>query len=239
VSRGGAAAGLALPPLQECAIAGVRLAWVDLDDPARSELSLAAVMSDVERARARRFRFERDRLRFMAARAVLRGLVGRELGLTPDAVPLAADAYGKPYLRSAARAPLSFNLSHTAGRALYGLSPHAELGVDVEALKPIDGMAELARDVFAADELAAWEALPAASRVHGFYAGWTRKEAFVKALGRGLDYPLDAFSVSLAPDSEARLLRLPADAGPPEDWSITALEPEVGYLAAVVAHAAR
>jgi 4'-phosphopantetheinyl transferase len=223
------------PALLGCALAGVRLAWVDLDAAPEAEDALAATLARDERERAARFRFAHDRRRYVVARATLRALLGRELGLPPAAVPLTADAYGKPRLASELGARLSFNLSHTVGRALYALAEGPELGVDAEAIRPLAEMEALARDVFSREELLEWSSLADEERTSGFFSGWTRKEAFVKALGRGLDYPLAAFAVTLAPASQPRLLRLRADAGASDDWRLLAFSPEPGYLAAVVA----
>jgi len=223
------------PALRDCELPGVRVAWTVLDDTRFREAELDACLSSDERERARRFRFEHDRRRFVAAHALLRGLLARELGVAAAGVPIVADRFGKPRLAAATGAGLAFNMSHTGGRALYALARDVELGVDAEALKPLAHMPRLARDVFSPDELAEWEALPEAQRVLGFFGGWTRKEAVVKALGRGLDYPLGGFSVSLTPGRAAELLHLPADAGPLSAWSMEAFSPEPGYVAAIVA----
>ena len=223
------------PALRDCELGFVRVAWTELDDTRFHADELDACLSVDERERARRFRFEHDRRRFVVAHALLRGLLARELGVAAAAVPIVADRFGKPRLAARAGAGLTFNMSHTGARALYALARDVELGVDAEGLKPLADMPRLARDVFSADELAEWEALPEAQRVLGFFGGWTRKEAVVKALGRGLDYPLGAFSVSLTPGRAAELLRLPAEDGPFSAWSMEAFSPEPGYLAAIVA----
>jgi 4'-phosphopantetheinyl transferase len=225
---------LELPALRDSPLPGVRVAWADLDDPQQAEAELETCLSPEERERARRFRFERDRRRYVVTHAVLRCLLAQDLDLEPGGVEIVADALGKPRLGKPT-AGLAFNLSHTGARALFALGRDVELGVDAEALKPLADMPRLARDVFAPEELAEWEALPEAQRTLGFYSGWTRKEAVVKALGRGLDYPLAAFSVSLTPGRPAELRRAPVEAGPPSAWSVAALSPEPGYVAAVVA----
>jgi len=225
---------LELPTLRESELPGVRVAWTALDDPRREPAELAGCLSSSERERAGRFRFEPDRRRFVVAHAILRGLLAESLDCDPAGVEIVTDAFGKPRLGAGAR-ELAFNLSHTGERALYAFSPGVELGVDAEELKPLADMSRLAQDVFSATELAEWKGLPEAERVAGFFGGWTRKEAVLKALGRGLDYPLRAFSASLAPGGAARLLHAPVETGPASEWSLTSLCPEPGYLAAVVA----
>jgi len=226
---------LDLPSLTESPLPGVRVAWADLDAGHWIEAALEPSLSAAERERSRRFRFEADRRRFVVAHAVLRSLLGDQLGLEPVRVQLVSDALGKPRLGGQASSGLEFNMSHCGARALYAVARDAELGVDAEALRPLADIAQLARDAFSADELAEWDALPETLRLPGFFNGWTRKEAVVKALGRGLDFPLGAFSVSLAPGRPAELRRAPAGAGPHADWSIAAFSPETGYVAAVVA----
>lgn len=213
---------------------GVSVAWVDLDDPPEPVTALEGRLSPPERERSNRFYFEVDRRRFGCARGTLRGLLAVQLGLSPADVPIESDDLGKPRLAARLGSDLRFNLSHTAGRALYSFAVGRELGVDTEALRPLPHMDALARDVFSAAELAEWLAVPPDRRVEAFFNGWTRKEAFVKALGRGLDFPLKAFDVSLAPDHPARLLRCETEGGAVSRWSMSAWSPEPGYVAALV-----
>ena len=226
---------LELPALNDSALPGVRVAWTDLDEPRGVATELATCLSPDELARAQRFRFDTDRRRFVVAHAVLRGLLGEALDLDPARVAVVTDAFGKPRLAGGSTSGVVFNMSHTGARALYAVARDVELGVDAEALKPVADMGRLASDIFSADELAEWDALPEALRLLGFFNGWTRKEAVLKALGRGLDYPLGEISVSLTPGRAAELRRAPAGAGARSDWSIAAFSPEPGYVAAVVA----
>jgi 4'-phosphopantetheinyl transferase len=222
------------PALRPGPLPGVSLAWIDLDDPPEPLLTLGEWLSPLERERAGRFHFEIDRRRFVSARGALRGLLAAQLDLSPTDVPIESDSLGKPRLAARLGSDLRFNLSHTAGRALYSFAVGRELGVDAEALRPLSDMDALAHDVFSAAELAEWLAVPLDRRVEAFFNGWTRKEAFVKALGRGLDFPLKAFDVSLAPDRPARLLRCDPEGGAVSRWSISAWSPESGYVAALV-----
>jgi 4'-phosphopantetheinyl transferase len=212
----------------------VRYAWVDLDDPPEPFPALEDRLSPVERERADRFRFDVDRRRFVCARGTLRRLLARQLGVSPADVPIEPDPLGKPRLAARLGSTLRFNLSHTAGRALYAFAVGRELGVDAEAIRPLSDMDALARDVFSAAEWAEWIAVPLDQRIEAFFNCWTRKEAFVKALGRGLDFPLKSFDVSLALDRPARLLHVSPEVGSATQWSMSAWSPESGYAAALV-----
>jgi 4'-phosphopantetheinyl transferase len=218
-------------------LAGVSAVWVDIDRPLAG-LS-PAWLQPSECERANRFRFEVHRRRFIAARLALRALLGERLGLAPDAVPLALDESGKPRLAGGSPGDLRFNLSHSGPRALCAFARGREVGVDVEAVRALPDMEELALEVFSASELGEWRSVDASQRVQAFFNGWTRKEAFVKALGRGLDYPLQAFDVALRPNADARLLQAGGEAGPASRWMMHAWSPEPGYQAALVVETER
>ena len=155
-------------------------------------------LSDEERARAARFVMEKHRDLYIAGRARLRRVLARYIGRRADAVPLRVAPEGKPELEG-----LPFNLSHTGALAALAVvrgGGRWRIGVDIEAIRPTkDGLADYA---FSEAERAALAALPANSAQDAaFFAGWTRKEAYLKAIGSGLLAPLDAFDVDLAPDA--------------------------------------
>lgn len=207
---------------REDGVAGslVRLTWFGLDlQPDEARLQ---ALSPAERARAARFRFERDRRRYLAARCALRERLAAATGQPPGALKLVAGPHGKPRL-DAAGAPC-FNLAHSGDRALLALGGPDELGVDLELLQPVADFEPLARAHFRAEEQAALMALPEPAREAGFLRLWTRKEACLKAIGTGLSLAPSAFSVGLAPGprvvdlawpgGRARLELRDLDAGP-------------------------
>ena len=145
------------------------------------------LLSAAERARAAGFAFEGDRARFVAGRAILRGLLGTILGADPAALILSQGRFGKPYLmNSGAPHPLRFNLSHSGEMLAVAYSWDREVGIDIQHRREI-GDTEL--DVligFAFDDGAAGlDALPATRRLDEFYRRWTRREAALKAQGIG------------------------------------------------------
>lgn len=194
----------------------------------------AQTLSDDERARAQRFLFERDRNSFIAARGILRDLLARYVGCAPRDLEFIYGPQGKPALSDGNTSnPFRFNLSHSHGLAVLAVTRESEIGVDVEKIKPERAGEELARRYFSPAEVEELLALPADQRAEGFFLCWTRKEAYVKALGEGLRFPLDRFRVSLSPGQPAQLYR---DAG--ARWSVKAFDPsfnlEARYAAAVV-----
>jgi 4'-phosphopantetheinyl transferase len=196
---------------------------------------LAQTLGDDERSRAQRFLFDRDRNSFIAARGILRDLLARYSGCTPGDIEFVYGPNGKPALSPRTTATLvSFNLSHSHGVAVIAVTKKNEIGIDVERIQPERAGEEIAKRYFAPEEVEELLLLPADQRAEGFFLCWTRKEAYLKALGEGLRFPLDRFRVSLSPSKPAQLYG-DADA----HWSIEAFDPsfnsEARYVAAVVA----
>lgn len=202
--------------------------------PAEVEL-LRELLSGDELERAERFRFPHDRSSFIVARGTLREILSRYVRLPPAQLCFDYNDFGKPELRAApVEQMLRFNLSHAGDVALYAVAAR-EVGVDVEVLREGVACEEIASHFFSRREVSALMALPAEARRRAFFECWTRKEAYIKARGRGLSLPLDAFDVSLAPSEPAALLSTSGDALETAQWSLQALSPGVGYVAAVAA----
>jgi 4'-phosphopantetheinyl transferase len=199
----------------------------DLDGPPPVDC-----LSPDERARAARFHFARDQRRFVAARALLRGLLGRYLGLDPAEVVFGYGPRGKPFLAAPPRS-LRFNVSHSDGLALLAFAEGRELGIDLERERPLSDAEGIAGRFFSAGEGKALFGLPEGERGRAFFRCWTRKEAFIKATGDGLSRPLDGFEVTVGPGEDARLLRVD---GEPEEvgrWWLQDVEPAAGFLGAL------
>ncbi|HEU4522655.1 MAG TPA: 4'-phosphopantetheinyl transferase superfamily protein [Thermoanaerobaculia bacterium] len=191
----------------------------------------ASSLSCEERARAQRFVFDRDRRRFVAGRTILRNLLSARLGVSPARVDLVAGANGKPEVRGSG---VRFNLSHCEDLAVYAFSSH-EIGVDVEAIRPMPDVDAIASGFFSRREREAFSRLRPSDRVVGFFNCWTRKEAFFKALGSGLDARLDAVDVSFEPGQPARIVRVGDTPGEDCNWTLESFQPAPGFVAAVVA----
>ncbi len=196
----------------------------------------AQLLTDQERQRAARFAFEPDRRRFIVARALLRQLLAARLGVRPEAIELAAAARGKPALAGClAASDLRFNVSHCQDVAVYAFSSGREVGIDVEAVRELPDADDVAARWFSRQEYATYRTLEPGDRALGFFQCWTRKEAFIKALGDGLFHPLDRFDVSLAPGEPARILRVEDVPGDRCRWRLEGFSPVPGFVAAVVA----
>jgi 4'-phosphopantetheinyl transferase len=196
----------------------------DLGDAGRLE----CVLTEEERARASRFRLGRVRDQFVAARGQLRLLLGHYLGIDPTIVPIWYADGGKPYLPP--EYPLHFNVSHTDGLAVYAFG-FARVGVDVERFRPVPDADSLVARFFSRHEADLFRTLPPDDRLGAFFRAWTRKEAVLKAIGRGVR-SLDCCDVTFLPGEPPRLLRLDDDRQAGAGWEIFTWEPATGYVAA-------
>jgi 4'-phosphopantetheinyl transferase len=190
---------------------------------------LEQLLSDEERARAWRFHFARDRNLFTVTRAALRQILGACLGIAPSMVLFAAGPFGKPCLPDGG---VRFNVSHSGSLALIAVARDREVGVDVEAVRHIEDAASIATRFFSADESRKIGALLNSSSLpRAFFECWTRKEAFIKALGEGLSHPLDTFDVTFFPDKPVAL-RVHGDERC--GWTLINIDPGPGYCGALV-----
>jgi 4'-phosphopantetheinyl transferase len=201
-----------------------------LDEP--REGALQRLLSPDEQARATRFRFPRDRRRFVVGRGLLRGLLGRYLGVDPGTLCFNYGSRGKPSLAGGER-HLSFNVTHSGALALLAFARDRELGVDLECERPLPDAEEIAQRYFSPQEGTTLGRLPRREREPAFFRCWTRKEAFIKATGDGLSRPLDGFDVTFAPGVPARLLRVEGEPGATERWWLEELKPAEGFVAAL------
>ena len=200
-----------------------------------SELhTLENTLTADERARAERFYFQKHRAYFIAGRGLLRNIASRYLDREPDQLRFCYNSYGKPSLIEEAGAEeLCFNLSHSHGIALYAFTRGREIGVDIEYFRPDVETEKLAERFFSPREAAVLRALPEHLRQEGFFNCWTRKEAYIKAEGKGMSIPLSTFDVSLTPGEPAALLRSQHHPQETARWSLHALNPAPNYAAAL------
>jgi 4'-phosphopantetheinyl transferase len=195
-----------------------------------------AILSSDERTRADRFHFEKDRTAYTVARAALKSLIGKYLDIPPTEIHFEYSAHGKPFLTIKANPPgISFNISHSGTLALLAFGIGRQVGVDVERIRPDFGTLEIAERFFSRSEVEALLAQPADQQSVCFFNCWTRKEAYIKAIGEGLSCPLDRFDVTLAMNEPARLLETRVASQNAADWVMHNLEVGPEYRAAVIA----
>ena len=165
---------------------------------------------------------------------MLRTILGRYLGRDPAQLRFRYGPSGKPvlYVESGSHS-IRFNVSHTRDIALYAVTIGREIGVDIERIRVDFGTEDIAARFFSGREVAALGALPPPYRLEAFFTCWTRKEAYLKARGQGLSFPLDRFTVSLAPGERAALLEVLDDPKETARWSVRQLFPGADHVAAL------
>jgi 4'-phosphopantetheinyl transferase len=165
----------------------------------------------------------------------LRKIISAYLALAPEEVRFDYNKYGKPSIsEDQNRGALSFNLSHSNSMALYAVARGRRVGVDVEYMREDFATLEIAERFFSKGEIDALKAAPIDQRTKAFFNCWSRKESYIKAIGMGVSYPLDGFTVSLAPDVAPTLLNVDADATEAARWKMYELDVAEGYAAALI-----
>lgn len=190
--------------------------------------SLLACLDQEEQARAQRFYFLQHQQQFVISHGCLRHILSHYIKLSPAELQFSTTEKGKPFCVDSL---LQFSLSHTQDYALLAIS-HTPLGVDVEKIEPQRAELSIAKRFFAEEEYQHLATLPEPERIQAFFSVWTRKEAFVKALGLGLSYPLNAFAVNTAKAAAANFLRLSTE----DDarWLLWDIAVPIEYRAALV-----
>src|SRR5262245_60905040 len=203
-----------------------------LDQPERVLAEFRETLEAHELERAGRFHFEKHRNHFIVGRGGLRNVLARYLDEKPEEVRFSYGLYGKPALVGE---QLRFNVSHSHGVALFAVAADRDVGVDVEHIRADFATEDIARRFFSRLEVFAFNGLPKEEQVAAFFRCWTRKEAYIKAIGRGLSEPLDAFDVTLVPGEAAALLR--AAGQDVSRWSMFDIDAGEEYAGALLAEA--
>jgi 4'-phosphopantetheinyl transferase len=192
-----------------------------------------SVLSPEERARADRFVFERDRRDFVAAHALLRGVLSSHGGLPPDRWQFESEAAGKPFLPG--QSELQFNIAHTRGLVACALSLVGPVGIDVEAIEDGRDIESISESHFSQTEVIELKACKGQHRQTRFIELWTLKEAYLKALGAGLGRPLDEIEFRFVGESDLRAIA--QDNSAYGGWRFSLFAPLDDYRLAVAVRA--
>jgi 4'-phosphopantetheinyl transferase len=208
--------------------------WVASAGPPGSIARSALALLDAEeRERAEKFRFNDHRNAYIAAHAALRRILAGYLDCNPSEIRFGRSADGKPLLAGERHdLELCFNLSRTTALAVIAVSLDP-VGVDVEHIRPIAEMEAIAQSHFSAQELASLRSEPDGRKLQAFFSCWTRKEACVKAVGKGLTVPLKMFDTS-TPDRTGAPVQIPGDPSA-SGWRVSNIEVPPGYAGALAA----
>jgi 4'-phosphopantetheinyl transferase len=208
---------------------------VMLDQLAQNISTHRYLLSEDEQSRAQRLAFTTDRNHFIIARGMLRLILSHYISVAPENLRFSYSAHGKPFLNfELGKEPVCFNLSHSQGVALYAITLRRQVGIDIERVRHNIDIMTIAKGYFSDHEYKSLCDLPTEDQHEAFFMCWTRKEAYIKAHGEGLSYPLDRFAVSLRPGEPAALLQNDNDPSEISRWRVHHLVPELGYIGALV-----
>ncbi|GAB1858452.1 4'-phosphopantetheinyl transferase superfamily protein [Flavobacteriaceae bacterium MHTCC 0001] len=211
---------------------GVADIWVINSAPLSNKVAhFYNLLSEEERHKANKFKFEKDRSMSIIARGALRYLIGNYLTTNPKRIAFTYGDYGKPEID--ARSNLNFNVSHSGELIVIGFVNHIDIGVDVEFIKTDFDVLDIVDHYFSKAEIDALYQLPKLEQTEAFYRGWTRKEAFIKAKGKGLSLDLHSFSITMDSDNTAELYETQWDTNEKLQWQITPFKTLRNYKAAI------
>lgn len=202
-----------------------------LDMSDKIVIQLKKLLSQQEQERANRFHFSKDHHRFVIVRSILRILLAKYLQRNPAELDFFYNEFGKPFLKDS---PFQFNVSHSGDFGLLAFDSAFPLGVDIEWKRPAFAGLKIAERFFSAKEIEELKKLTNKNMDNGFFNCWTRKEAYIKALGKGLAIPLSKFQVSLAPGRDAQLLDTEHDPRQKDLWKLFDLKVPANYAAALL-----
>ena len=210
----------------------------NLDLPTATIDSLTTCLSRDEIERANKFRFPQHQTRFIAARGILRQLLGNYLQINSCDLKFAYSDRGKPrladFLTNATNQQLQFNLSHSQNYALYGFTYNSSIGVDVEHLRELPDALKIAQRFFSPREYQLIYNTPPPEQPAVFFTLWTAKEAYLKAVGTGLAGSLDQVEIDVNP---SRLLAINGSQETAASWLLYPCVPSINYLGAIATNA--
>lgn len=196
---------------------------------------LIATLTDKEISRGRRLIDPERCQRFLLAQAILRGVLSCYLNQPPESIVFERGEHGKPYLKNSS---VRFNLTHSHEAVIVAVTDKGEVGVDVEYTARTHHFDALVKRFFSEEERAAYFSYTSEQeRRIAFYRAWTRKEAYLKATGLGLSYPLNQFTVSLVDNEQHSLLSVEDDKTVRTKWTLFSFNLETDYLASVAIEA--
>ena len=212
----------------------VHVLRVHLDSSSLQSEDLTGILSADELARVGKFRFERDQKRFIKTRGMLRMILSHYLGKHPHKLCFEYTSFGKPFLAiNPGDDTISFNVSHSGELALYAVTRCRKIGIDIERIRDNIDIWQIAHRFFSPGEISSLERIHKKNQRGEFFQYWVRKEAFIKAMGKGISFPMDQCDVSLIKGKILSPIKMPVESGETFSWYAQDLLPGDGYAAAI------
>lgn len=213
-----------LPPLR-IQSSDIHVWRIDIQGAAQYLYRLKKLLSLDEIKKAEAYKFQDNIISYIVVRGTLRKILANYLEMDADKIEFSYTGFGKPYLFSSIQScSLNFNISHSEGFALFIIAKNREVGIDIERIRMIDDYEKIAEQFFAPNEYFELISIPSYQRLNAFYKCWTRKEAFIKANGKGLSYSLKDFEVKLDANGTVELRSIKGNAELARDWSLKSFD---------------
>lgn len=200
-----------------------------LDKPPSEIDNFRKILSQDELQKADRYKFDSDRNNYITCRAILRNILSQYSDFSPDEIIFSYTDKGKPYLNGN---EIKFNLAHTNSYAAYAIIKEKEVGIDLEYVRRIPDALKIASRYFSSAEINELKEISETELDRAFLNCWTRKEAFIKATGDGLSYPLADFSISLNSDLP-EILYIKGKLSEIKEWSLYNVKVESDYVSSL------
>lgn len=182
-----------------------------------------SILSTDEQEKANNFYFEKHKKHYVYRRFALRKILSKYYNIDPKTISFSYNDYQKPYIEDNIHL-LQFNMSASNIMAMLAITKNDLLGIDIECIKPIDDIINIAKQFFSSKEISNFLLIPEYKKLEAFYTIWTRKEAFIKAIGDGLSYPINNFDVSFLPRDPIKIFKINNSTSEATKWSLTSFD---------------
>jgi 4'-phosphopantetheinyl transferase len=203
---------------------------IDLETQIHNSKAYWSYLSNFERSRANNFRFEIHKNKYIIRTGILRILLSNYLMCQPNEIKFEIGDFGKPKLTNS---DLAFNLSHSKNKAIIAIALDLQLGIDIEYIDEKKEAKQIAKNFFSNEEINQLYTLEDVKLADGFFNIWTKKEAFIKAIGTGLTYPLDSFDVNLDVIEKNALTHVGTSFAKAKKWNLFSIKTFKNYKAAL------
>jgi len=193
-----------------------------------------SLLSPDELQKAYRYKFEKDRNHYITGRAILRNILCKYLNQSPDKITFSYSEKGKPFIKDS---PIKFNLAHSRDKAVFAFAKDVEVGIDIEYMRELPDALQIAKRFFSDDEVNEFLKVSEDNIRSAFFNCWTRKEAFIKAVGEGLSFPLKDFTVTLMPGVNPEIKWIKDKDDEVKEWSLVNIQADQNYVSSLAVKA--
>ena len=192
------------------------------------------ILSPDELQKAYRYKFEKDREQYIMARSLLRRILGKYLDQSPHKINFSYSEKGKPYIKDSL---IKFNLAHSGGKAVFAFAENIDVGIDIEYMRDLPDELQIAKRFFSDEEVNEIMKVSEGDTKAAFFNCWTRKEAFIKAVGEGLSYPLKDFTVTLLPGVNPEIKWIKDKVDEVKEWKLVNILTDRNYISSLAVKA--